>query len=149
MLNRRNLIAGGLALATTFAASNVTAGDVQKVAHDPTEYVSSESAAQLRRAAIEYSISTGGVGVVLHYKPWEGAPDASVIGKKYVELFAERGAEAKYFVHKGKTVGLAVSFIAQSKGFGPMNSKTAIANIGDAIQLNEDAKRLDPILARN
>jgi len=97
---------------------------------------------QAGHTSIQYSKSSGGVGIVLVFAPWEDGPSVEVISNRFVELFREQGADAKVFVVRNDKPGLAVSFTTYDVGIGPFTPKEAVANIGNAIAQNEAAKRL-------
>ena len=93
-------------------------------------------------ASIQYSKSSGGVGVVLVFAPWPDGPSIDVIGNRFVELFRQQGSAAQFFVVRNDKPGLAVSFTTYDVGIGPFTPTEAVANIGNAIAQNEAAKRL-------
>ena len=105
-----------------------------------TAYFSSHL--QAGHASIQYSKSSGGVGIVLVFAPWKDGPSVEAIGNRFVELFQEQGTDAKVFVVQNDKPGLAVSFTTYDVGIGPFTPKEAIANIGKAIAQNSAARQL-------
>lgn len=137
-LNRRNFLTGAATLGAA-AAFSVAAiaqeATVETIATVPTHL-------DIAEQSIQYSQESGGVGIIMSYGAWEGAPSSDFIGERLVSMFEERGSEAKYFVIPNDDQGLAVSYTTYDVGIGPFNPQDALANIDKAIEMNRTAREL-------
>lgn len=137
-----NAFTGLKEIATTIALIGLVTATPGLAAGQGAEAAYFTSHLQAGHASIQYSKSSGGVGIVLVFAPWQGGPSVEAIGNRFVELFREQGSDAKVFVVRNDKPGLAVSFTTYDVGIGPFTPNEAVANIGDAIAQNEAAKRL-------
>lgn len=111
------------------------------VAQDSRPGVYSRSAVEVTNQATEYSLKSGGVGVVLNFGPWEGVPSIESIGDKLLGMFGERGADAEYFIRLSDKPGLSILYAAQGTMVGPMPAREAVDRIDEVIAVNETNKK--------
>ena len=91
--------------------------------------------------AMDYSLITENVGIVLHYGPGDGVAPLSVFSKGYVGEFNKKSADTNYFINLGDKPGISVTYVACDVSIGPMGIKEAIARVPEAISLNEGAQK--------
>ena len=82
--------------------------------------------------AKSFSARNNGVGIVITYGAFDGAPTADQIGIKYVELFRQKGMPAQYFIVPNDVPGVAVAYHILDVVIGPFGAMEAVERIPEA-----------------
>ena len=143
-LTRRDLLkSGGLAMVAAAAIGSGALAQEAEVqpAHMPTpegEYTLIDAAQELK----EYSLESGGVGIILSYKAWEGGHSAEDIASAFIGNFENNNTEADYRVVEGENEGAAVYFVVQETSQGPYSPNDAWAKVPEIAEQNRAAKAI-------
>ena len=64
-----------------------------------------------------YAKETGGIGVVLGYGAYDGAPSPESVGERFVGAFERRDMKAQYFIVQSDNPGYSVAFSLGKVGY--------------------------------
>lgn len=121
---------------TLAPANDVEAQQPQNVSTKPY----SQSITGTMKECSNYAKS-GGIGVIVNYGP-QNSISADEVGSKFVQGFAKRGADAKYFVVPSSAPGASVSFCVGSLLSDPQNISDAVKSVDEMIKLNRGYKSI-------
>ncbi|MCC6598858.1 MAG: hypothetical protein IT559_08715 [Alphaproteobacteria bacterium] len=141
----------GLAMLTMpFAAANdVQAQPPQQVAYASSAGSHYDSVADLAKDASNYSLRTGGIGVIVHYGPGN-AISADQIGQGFVTGLKKRGEDAEYFVlSTPHAPGASLSFAVGDDYTPRFSVEDAVKNIDNIVSKNVTDKRMKNLLGLN
>lgn len=83
--------------------------------------------------------AAGGVGIILHYAPWDDGYTVEQIADAYIRAFIDNDIEADFRVVLSDTPGVAVFYIVNDVAQGPYSPNTAFEMITDIARQNRFA----------
>ena len=92
--------------------------------------------------ASSFSKESCGVGIVLSYGSFPGAPSADDIGAKFRDAFVERSIPSEYWVVYSANPGVSLSFVVGDVHYGPYRFDDAAQKFSYLVQMRSAANRL-------
>ena len=139
---RGSLFAAALAAPLGLVAFNASTSEAVAQQQTVSSYIT-QNGTPLSYAAQNmetYSQKDGGVGIILHYHPWEGGKSAEEIGNAFVEQFKALGSSAAFTIVENDVPGVSIFYSVHETTQGPINPNDAWRMIANIIQQNNFAK---------